>query len=127
MDRVKIKAIIPLDEFQKIYASLQGNESCQESANPETLWCAYSRTTCHVREAREKMRGWWERTNGATTPGFVNYERVMQTASSFENDLYACFWTHEFEPCQRAYEFLVAELRRAFTGQPLDRKRRFFH
>lgn len=72
-EKTTVKAIIPLDEFRRIYVLLPESAACQER------WCAYSRTTCHVREAREALRGWWKRTNG-TAPGFANYERVLQNA-----------------------------------------------
>lgn len=108
-----VKAIIPLDEFQRVYALLPESSACKAK------WCAYSRTTCHVREAREAMREWWRRTNG-DAPGFVNYERVLQNAIDVENKLYWCFWTHRMEPCENLYEMLATAVRDAFMGKPLD-------
>jgi len=116
MATVKVKAIIPSDEFRKIYATLPGSRTCRERG------CPYSRTTCHVRECREAIRAWWERTNG-NAPGFVMYERVLQNAIDFENALYWCFWTREMRPCEELYERLCAAVRDAFAGRPLDRRR----
>jgi hypothetical protein len=117
MATTTVKAIIPPDEFQRVYALLPESEKCAD------MWCAYSRTTCHVREAREAMRAWWKRTNG-TAPGFANYERVTQNAIDVENRLYWCFWTHQMKPCEEFYELLCTELRHAFRGESLDMQRR---
>lgn len=116
----KVKAIIPLDEFQRVYALLPESDACRAK------WCEYSRTTCHVREAREAMRAWWKRTNGET-PGFIHYERVLQNAIDVENRLYWCFWTNKMKPCEELYELLCAELRHAFKGEPLDKRPTYDH
>jgi hypothetical protein len=120
VETTKIKAVIPHNEFQRIYAALPESRSCREKG------CAYSRTTCHVRECREYLREWWKRTNG-TAPGFVHYERVLQNAIDIENALYWCFWTRQMEPCEKLYELLCASVRDAFMGKPLDMERTYAH
>jgi hypothetical protein len=117
-EKKTVKAIIPLEDFQKVYAFLPESSACRAK------WCAYSRTTCHVREAREGIRAWWKRVNG-DAPGFAMYESVLQNAIRVENELYWCFWTHEMKPCEELYKLLAAAVRDAFRGKPLDKERSF--
>ncbi|HAU07878.1 MAG: hypothetical protein UW46_C0001G0034 [Candidatus Yanofskybacteria bacterium GW2011_GWF1_44_227] len=107
---MKVKAIIPFAEFATIYAALPRSENCA------TVRCAFSKTTCHVREAREACREWWKRTNDGA-PGFSNYEATFQNAIDAENAIYWCFRTGDMEPAQKAYDLLTDELRARFSGQ----------
>ena len=108
-----MKAIIPFEEFERVYAGLY-TRAC------EAYRCPYSRTNCHVRECLNGIRSWWERTNGPAAPGFVNYERVIRNAIQLQNKLYWCFWTEDMRPCRVIYDRLVKQVRAAFKGAPLD-------
>jgi len=113
MGIITVKAIIPFEVFAAIYAALPHSAKCA------AVWCEFSRTTCHVREAREACREWWHEVNGSA-PGFSNYEIVFQTAIAtpgFENSLYWCFYTDQMRPVEETYAMLVAELRDSFAGQ----------
>ena len=118
-DKKTIKAIIPRNEFEKVYALLPGSRECAEA------WCPFSRTTCHVRECREALRAWWRRTNG-NAPGFAHYERVFENAIHVENALYWCFWTEKMKPCEELYEALTTAVRNAFAGKQLDKKHSWY-
>lgn len=113
--QVKVKVVIPLNEFRGIYDSLQESENCRR------VWCEYSRTTCHVREACEALRKWWKKENG-DAPGFSAYEKVLKNAITFENRLYWCFWTRRMKPCEEMHAELATQVREAFLGRPVDRR-----
>ena len=113
---VKVKAIIPPEEFEAIYKLLPESRICQDR------WCAYSRTTCHVRELRDGIRAWWQKTNGIDAPGFSAYEKVFQNAIKAENKFYWLFWTNNMASCDIVHKELIAQVRKALKNEPIDTK-----
>ena len=109
----KVQVFIPFEEFRLLYDALPMSRVCKAK------WCPYSRTTCHVREIKEKIREWWTRNNGSA-PGFASYELALQNCIKTENRLYWAFWTEGMQECRACYDELVAQVRAAFEKKPLD-------
>ena len=111
-----VKVLIPRAEFDVIFNQLSKSRKCQN------VWCAYSRTTCHVRELREGIRSWWNKTNG-TAPGFSAYEEVFQNCIKVENRFYWMFWTHDMKPAEEVYREMITQIKLAFDRKPLDKNK----
>lgn len=116
-EKTKVTVIIPLEEFEVLYRGIRGG--CRHKG------CRFSRTTCHVRDLKNEIQKWWNRTNGEA-PGFKCYEMVFDNAIRVENKLYWMFWTDGIKPCQKMHNELASQVRLAFKGQPLDTKRTWY-
>jgi hypothetical protein len=118
MTKKKVTLLVPFENFKPLFKSLEESDTCDH------IGCSFSRTTCHVRDLREKLRNWWDATNGADAPGFSHYERVLQNAIRHENKLYWGFFTYEFAPAEKLHKELVAQIKESYEGKTIDTRRR---
>ena len=116
--KTRVKAIVPFEVFEAEFSKLNRNTTCNRS------WCPYARVACRMRTVREHLRSWWNEANGAA-PGFEHYQKVIRTARDYDTKLYWGFWGERGASCQEVYDELVDQLRKAFSGEPLDCTRRY--
>jgi hypothetical protein len=114
---MKVKAIIPLDDFRTILTAVRDDDKCKRAG------CGTNVINCRITKCLEALREWWTKTNGESAPGFVHYETIIhnttfawaQRTYTPEDRFRRCFARDSSMSHKDAYCLLEDLLRQAFT------------